>query len=157
MTVSLWTAGSVSGPPGYGGWSWVSAKGGVASGMAGGERRSTLRRMQLTGLIEALEAAPLGVKLIIHCDEVAIAQIALTRLAGKPVDAEEGDLWTQIDALLAPRREALEFRRMAVPGATHTFIAAWADQARDKTKATGPFRAAIPKPNLLKFPGLPAA
>ncbi|MET0336658.1 MAG: hypothetical protein ABW063_02745 [Caulobacter sp.] len=157
MAVSLWIAGSVSGPPGYGGWSWVSVQGGVAGGMAGGERRTTLRRMQLIGLIEAVSAAPLGMKLIVHCDEAAVAQIALTRLVGKLVEVEEGDLWAQIDALLAPRREALEFRRMTIPGPTHTFVAAWADQARDKTKATGPFRTAIPKPNLSKFPGLSAA
>ncbi|WP_269713427.1 ribonuclease H [Caulobacter sp. NIBR2454] len=157
MSVSLWTAGSVTGPPGYGGWSFVVVQDGVATGAAGGERRTTLRRMQLTGLIEALKSVPVGKKLIVHCDDVAIAQIALTRLAAKPVEAEEGDLWALIDVLLAPRREALEFRRMAIPGGSHGFVSAWADQARDKTKATGPFRTAIPRPNLLKFPGLPAA
>jgi hypothetical protein len=45
----------------------------------------------------------------------------------------------------------------AEPRTPCAFAAAWAELAMDKAKATGPFSAAIPKPNLAKAPGLEPA
>ena len=36
---------------------------------------------------------------------------------------------------------------------TNGFLAAWAEFGLDTSKSRGSFKAAIPKPNLMKFPG----
>jgi hypothetical protein len=71
---------------------------------------------------------------------------------------EEGevDLWAAIAAAASGRRLDLVLAP-ARPGGPVAFAAAWAERAMDKAKLSGPFAAAIPKPNLAQLKGLGAA
>jgi len=55
-TVEIYTDGACSGNPGPGGWGAVLRYGGVEKELSGGEAATTNNRMELTGVIRALEA-----------------------------------------------------------------------------------------------------
>ena len=55
-TVTIYTDGACSGNPGPGGWGAVLRYGEFEREMSGGERSTTNNRMELTGVITALEA-----------------------------------------------------------------------------------------------------
>jgi len=149
-----------------GGWATVRISQGVASGVAGGERHTTASRTALAGLAAALRDLPVagegapGQPIFIQTTSVELAAFA-TVLAGlgAPSQAaapdEDLDLWAQI--VVGARGRSLELvHALLEPGGPSAFVSAWADLARDKAKASGPFTAAIPKPNLAKLPGLRA-
>ena len=54
-TVTLYTDGACSGNPGPGGWGAILVYNGVEKTLSGGEDRTTNNRMELTGVIKALE------------------------------------------------------------------------------------------------------
>ena len=55
-TVTIYTDGACSGNPGPGGWGAILMYGPYKKEMSGGEERTTNNRMELTGVITALEA-----------------------------------------------------------------------------------------------------
>lgn len=55
-TVTVYTDGACSGNPGPGGWGAILCYNGREKELSGGERRTTNNRMELTGVITALEA-----------------------------------------------------------------------------------------------------
>lgn len=55
-TVSIYTDGACSGNPGPGGWGAILCYKGVERELSGGERQTTNNRMELTGVISALQA-----------------------------------------------------------------------------------------------------
>lgn len=55
-TVTIYTDGACSGNPGPGGWGAILIYGGHKKELSGGEARTTNNRMELTGVIAALEA-----------------------------------------------------------------------------------------------------
>nr|WP_326165346.1 ribonuclease HI [uncultured Oscillibacter sp.] len=55
-TVTIYTDGACSGNPGPGGWGAILIYGGHEKELSGGEARTTNNRMELTGVIAALEA-----------------------------------------------------------------------------------------------------
>lgn len=55
-TVEIYTDGACSGNPGPGGWGAILKYGDVEREMSGGEARTTNNRMELLGVIRALEA-----------------------------------------------------------------------------------------------------
>ncbi len=55
-TVEIYTDGACSGNPGPGGWGAILRYGGREKELSGGEARTTNNRMELTGVIAALEA-----------------------------------------------------------------------------------------------------
>ena len=59
-------------------------------------------------------------------------------------------LWAQLATALKGRTVTLGTSEPSV-GSPAAFAQAWADLARDKAKAAGPFASAIPKPNLAKL------
>ena len=64
----------------------------------------------------------------------------------------EPEAWAAARKLLAARPVlVLSPLRDATPAAA--FLKAWADFGLDTAKTRGTFKAAIPRPNLLKFPG----
>jgi hypothetical protein len=138
---------------GCGGWASVRVVGGQVSGAAGGERNTTAGRMALAGLVSALQNLPaaLGsIRILMTGPELAILPEIL---AGRTQPEADLDLWAPIAK--AAKTCRLELSRVVLDPATPTaFVAAWADLAMDKAKATGPFTAAIPKSNLAKAPGL---
>ena len=55
-TVTIYTDGACSGNPGPGGWGAILQYGAVQKELSGGEAHTTNNRMELTGVITALEA-----------------------------------------------------------------------------------------------------
>lgn len=55
-TVTIYTDGACSGNPGPGGWGAILRWGGFSKELSGGEEMTTNNRMELTGVISALEA-----------------------------------------------------------------------------------------------------
>ena len=55
-TVEIYTDGACSGNPGPGGWGAILRYGGHEKELSGGEAKTTNNRMELTGVIAALEA-----------------------------------------------------------------------------------------------------
>jgi hypothetical protein len=119
--------------------------------------------MALAGLAAALRdlperkpaAAPEDVTILTTSAELAGFAPFLARLgAGKPSDgpADDLDLWAQISRAAQGRRLSLT-RRPLEPRTALAFAAAWAELARDKARASGPFASPIPRSNLAKMPG----
>ncbi len=109
--------------------------------------------MVLTGVIEALTALadlPAGAAVTLHFADPALAA---ELVAGDGAYATaEPEAWAAARKLLAARPVlTLSPLRAAAPAAS--FLQAWADFGLDTAKTRGTFKAAIPKPNLLKFPG----
>jgi ribonuclease HI len=149
-TVTLWTAALCKPDPGYGGWAYVRrGADGVLAGAAGGERRVSGARMVLTGLIEALTAAPAEAAVILHVTDPALA--AELAAVGGPYALAEPEAWAAArQRLVARPKLTLASLPAAAPAAG--FLKAWAEFGLDTAKTRGTFKAAIPRPNLLKFP-----
>ena len=143
----------------------MCAAGGQVSGGAGGERNTTPARMEVSGLASALEAlaasgSASGVDVLIHTPSVDLARFAglLQRLPEQPgadAPAEDLDVWARIVAAAKGRRLKLTLV-LPKPDTPAAFAAAWANLAMDKSKSTGAFTSAIPRPNLTKIAGLEA-
>ena len=139
----------------------MRADGAELAGQAGGARNITAGRNLLEGLAAGLAALPGDGAVAIHTADGNLAR-ALTALpqiaAGGWKDAKgeplaDQDLWLAIAARLSKR----PYTAAHAPPSPKTpigFAAAWAELARDKAKAQGPFSSAIPKPNLGKVQGL---
>jgi hypothetical protein len=136
-----------------GGWAYVLAEGRALLGAAGGERTGSPERVALAGLVEALKAAPAGVRVEVRSASPAVIATP-RRLTDAEPPSEDLDLWAQLTTALKTRPAT--FAKIASAPKTPTaFATAWADLARDKVKNGGAFRAAIPKANLIKA-GVPA-
>ncbi|MDB5465472.1 MAG: hypothetical protein JWQ46_234 [Phenylobacterium sp.] len=150
--VRIWIEASHHTAFGCGGWAFVRAEGAALSGVAGGERHTRAERMGLAGLAAALQGLPKSATLEIHTSDAVAAGVA-RRIAGiaagEDPPTEDLDLWAQITAALKDR-QARVLKVAVEPRTPGSFAAAWAELARDKAKATGPFASAIPKPNLAK-------
>ncbi|CAN7234483.1 ribonuclease H [Caulobacter sp. LjRoot300] len=153
-SVVLWTASLCKPDPGYGGWAHVRRNAdGTLAGAAGGERRVGGARMALTGVIEALAALP-G----LPADTAVTLHVADPVLAAELVASDgayamaEPEAWTAARKLLAAR-PLLTLSPLPVTAPAAGFLKAWADFGLDTAKTRGTFKAAIPRPNLLKFPG----
>ncbi|WP_421737090.1 ribonuclease H [Caulobacter sp.] len=158
MSVILWTASLCRPDPGYGGYAFVrriEGETGAAAlkGLAGGERRTSGARMALAGLTEALASLadlPSGQSVTLHFADPALAA-ELVSADGAYATAEP-EAWAAARAAVAAC-PALSLSPLSTSVPAHGFLAAWADFGLDTAKTRGSFKAAIPKPNLLKFPG----
>ena len=156
--IRIWTGATHHPAFRCGGWASVRVSGGVVSGVAGGERNTTARRMALAGLAAGLSdlGADKTPTIRVHTTSPELAALGDV-LAGLETSGggpdEDLDLWARIITAAKGRRLEL----VSVPFAPDTpaaFVAAWADLARDKAKASGPFTAPIPRMNLAKVAGL---
>lgn len=132
------------------GWAFVRRDADGLSGAAGGERHVTPERAVLAGLAEALKSLPAGAAVEVHtasADLAALPARIAGFTAGEDPPSEDLDLWAQLATALKSVRILPAANR---PGTPSAFATAWAELARDKAKATGPFRSPIPKPNLAK-------
>lgn len=154
VRIDLWTAALCRPDPGYGGWAHVRrAADGTLTGAAGGERRVGGARMVLTGLIDALTALgapPADAAVTLYFTDPALA--AELAAADGAWAVAEPEAWGAARKLLAAQR-SLTLAPLAQTTPAAGFLKAWADFGLDTGKTRGTFRAAIPKPNLLKFPG----
>jgi ribonuclease HI len=156
--VTLWIASICRPDPGYGGWAYVRRMEGetgaaAIKGAAGGERRISVARMSLTGLTEALDSLSDLPK-----DTAVTVRFLDPELAGQ-LQATDGayataepEAWAIARAAVA-NRPALGLTPASPSAPASGFLAAWAEFGLDTAKTRGSFKAAIPKPNLLKFPG----
>jgi ribonuclease HI len=156
--VTLWIASLCRPDPGYGGWAYVRRLNGekdatATKGAAGGERRTTAAMMSLTALTEAL-----GSLSDLSADTSVTLRFLDTDLAGQLVASDgvyataEPTAWAVARAAVAAR-PALELVPAKTSDAASGFLNAWAEFGLDTAKSRGSFKAAIPKPNLMKFPG----
>lgn len=158
MTVILWTASLCRPDPGYGGWSFVRRTEGqngpeAIKGAAGGERRTTQARMSLTALTEALASLadqPADTAVTLYLDDLALSSELVT--AEGAYATAEPEAWAAARAAVAAR-PVLTLAPLTAEAPAAGFLSAWADFGLDTAKTRGSFKAAIPKPNLLKFPG----
>jgi hypothetical protein len=134
-----------------GGWAFVRAEGSALTGAAGGERAPAPDRIALAGLIAAMKDLPAGRVIEVRSATPLIGATSRRVAdleAGGEAPADDLDLWAQVATALKTHR--VRFGAAANQPRTPTaFAAAWAELARDKAK-TSPFRAAIPKANLMK-------
>jgi len=156
--VTLWIASLCRPDPGYGGWSFVRRIDGetdatAIKGAAGGERRTSAAKMSLTALTEAL-----GSLSDLPKDKSVTLRFADPDLAGQLVASDgayataEPQAWAAARAALAAR-PVLELVPTTPTAPASGFLNAWAEFGLDTAKTRGSFKAAIPRPNLLKFPG----
>ncbi len=151
-SIALWTASLCKPDPGYGGWAHVRRNAdGTLAGAAGGERRVSGTKMVLTGVIEALTAlGPADTAVTLHFADPALAAELVT--GDGAYATAEPETWAAARALLAAR-PLLTLSPLADAAPAAGFLRAWADFGLDTAKTRGTFKAAIPRPNLLKFPG----
>jgi hypothetical protein len=149
-TIRIWVETSHHAAFRCGGWAFVRKDADGLSGAAGGDRSITAERAVLAGLGEALKGLPTGVAVKVQTSSGQIAALP-ARIAGftlgEAPPAQDLDLWAQLTTALKSIRVGRAENR---PGTPTAFASAWAELARDKAKATGPFRSPIPKPNLTK-------
>jgi len=120
-TVVIYTDGACSGNPGPGGWGSVLLYNGHRKELSGGAPSTTNNRMEMTAVIEALDALKRACTIVIHTDSTYVMK-GMTewmdnwkrrgwRTADrKPV--KNVDLWQRLDTALA--RHDVEWRW--VPG-----------------------------------------
>lgn len=155
--VTVWIASLCRPDPGYGGWAYVRKMDGetgasAIKGAAGGERRTSAAKMSLTALTEALESLA-----DLPAETTVTLRFLDPQLAGQLVAADgdyataEPELWAQARAAVAAR-PALELAPSSPSLPASGFLSAWAEFGLDTAKSRGSFKAAIPKPNLMKFP-----
>jgi hypothetical protein len=157
MTVTLWTASLCRPDPGYGGYAFVRRLAGetgpaALKGAAGGERRTSGARMALTALTEALASLsdqPASVAVTLYFGDPTLAAELVS--ADGVYATTEPEAWAAARAAVAAC-PVLNLIPMAANAEAGGFLAAWADFGLDTAKTRGSFKAAIPKPNLLKFP-----
>lgn len=152
--IRIWVETSYNTAFRCGGWAYVTAEGRAFSGAAGGERTPSMERVALVGLADALKALPAKFEIEIHSGNPHVLG-APRRIAGEGDPPSDNlELWAQI--LTVSKDRPVRFFTAANALRTPTaFALAWADLARDKAKAAGAFRSAIPKANLAKA-GVPA-
>ena len=150
---ALWITATHEAVYGSGGWAYARRVGGQVTGAAGGERRTTARRMALTVLAEALKdlsrasPGPAPSELTLHAALPQFIDI-LAILEGKaPPPEEDLDLWAPVLAAKGQTPLVL-VRSEAGPISPIAFLNAWAEFTRQKARAKGQFRAVLPKPNL---------
>ena len=146
-TVRLWTAAAYDKAYLCGGWASVRRVGVEPSGFAGGEQRTTNRRMLLTGLVAGLRGLPPTAAVRIETD-AAEAKILASILTGVVAGPEDDlDLWAPI--LTACRGHAVTVATATAGRDTpFAFATAWAELSRDKAKSKGAFTAVIPRTNV---------
>jgi hypothetical protein len=149
-TIQIWVETSHHAAFRCGGWAFVRKDAEGLSGAAGGDRSLTPERAVLAGLAQALQGLPAGATVEVRTSNPQIATLP-GRIAGftsgEEPPHENLDLWAHLTTSLRSVRIG---RAENQPGTPTAFATAWAELARDKAKATGPFRSPIPKPNLAK-------
>lgn len=105
--VEIWTDGACKGNPGPGGWGALLRFGDRERELFGGERATTNNRMELTAVIEALQALNRPCQVTLHVDSRYVMNGVTQWIAGwkrngwmtaarKPVLNQ--DLWQLLDA-----------------------------------------------------------
>jgi ribonuclease HI len=116
-TVVIYTDGACSGNPGPGGWGSILMYNGHRRELSGGDRSTTNNRMEMTAVIEALEALKRSCRIVIHTDSTYVMKGMTEWMDNwkrrgwktanrKPV--KNVDLWQRLDEAMA--RHDVEWR-----------------------------------------------
>ncbi len=108
--VEIHTDGACKGNPGPGGWGVLLKSGGRQKELFGGERETTNNRMELTAVIEALQALKRPCKVALYLDSEYVRKGITEWIQGwkargwrtaakQPV--KNVDLWQRLDTLVA--------------------------------------------------------
>ena len=145
--VRLWTRGAYDDAYLCGGWASVRLIGMDPAGFAGGERRTTARRMLLAGLGAGLQGLPAAAAVRIEIDSGEAGPVAAILSGAAQGPENDQDLWAPI--LTACRGHAVTVTAASAGADTPiAFAGAWAVLSRDKAKMKGPFTATIPRTNV---------
>ena len=119
-TVVIYTDGACKGNPGPGGWgALLRAPSGAQRELFGGARETTNNRMEMTAVIEALNALKRPCDVVLHVDSQYVLKGITEWLAGwkakgwktaakQPV--KNVDLWQQLDAAVSQSGHRIEWR-----------------------------------------------
>ena len=160
MTTQIWVHGLAHPAFRNGGWAYVVRTSSGLTGRAGGDRNTLAPRMALSGLLDAATSLPTIGAMTIVLTDPGLTRLAHERheLADRGWTTQEGepvpdrDFWIALAAKIGLTQVSFELARLA-PNTPMGFVAAWAEFAADKAKASGAFISSLPKPNLAKFPG----
>jgi ribonuclease HI len=117
--VSIYTDGACKGNPGPGGWGVLLKQGSVEKELFGGEPETTNNRMELTAVIQALQALKRPCQVTLYLDSQYVRQGITEWITGwkakgwktaskQPV--KNVDLWQQLDALVQTGGHAIDWR-----------------------------------------------
>ena len=117
--VTLYTDGACKGNPGPGGWGVLLLAEGTEKELFGGELATTNNRMELTAVIQALQALKRPCHVLLHADSQYVLKGITEWLAGwkakgwktaakQPV--KNVDLWMQLDELVSASEHKIEWR-----------------------------------------------
>ena len=109
--VEIYTDGACSGNPGAGGWGALLRWRDVEKELSGGEKETTNNRMEMTAVIEALQALKRPCNITIYTDSKYVMN-GITewlpnwkknnwRTSNKKAAVKNVDLWQKIDELIA--------------------------------------------------------
>lgn len=109
-TVEIFTDGACSGNPGAGGWGAILRYGEVEKELSGGESETTNNRMELTAVIEALQALKKPCEIILYTDSRYVMDGVQKwlpnwkqngwRTSNKKSPVKNIDLWQVLESLL---------------------------------------------------------
>lgn len=110
-TVFIYTDGACSGNPGPGGWGALLRWNGHEKTLSGGEAETTNNRMEMTAVINALEAIKKPSRIELYSDSTYVLDGLTKWMPGwktrgwktadkKPVKNQ--DLWERLDSLIQP-------------------------------------------------------
>jgi len=108
--VTIYTDGACSGNPGPGGWAAILSYGKAKREISGGEKETTNNRMELLGVISALEALKEPCEVVVFSDSKYIVD-AIEKgwaerwqkngwMRNKKEEAKNPDLWERLLSLL---------------------------------------------------------
>jgi ribonuclease HI len=117
--VEIYTDGACKGNPGPGGWGVLLKSVGSEKELFGGESETTNNRMELTAVIQALQALKRPCHVLLHADSQYVLKGITEWLAGwkakgwktaarQPV--KNVDLWMQLDELVTSGEHKIEWR-----------------------------------------------
>lgn len=107
--VEIWTDGACKGNPGVGGWGVLLRRGDAEKELFGGALQTTNNRMEMTAVIEALQALKRPCRVTIHTDSTYVQKGMTEWLAGwkargwRKADRQpvlNADLWQRLDELV---------------------------------------------------------
>jgi ribonuclease HI len=118
-SIEIYTDGACKGNPGPGGWGVLLKSGGTEKELFGGERETTNNRMEMTAVIEALEALKRPCEVTLYLDSEYVRKGITEWIHGwkargwrtaakQPV--KNVDLWQRLDALVAGSGHKIDWR-----------------------------------------------
>ena len=108
--VEIFTDGACSGNPGVGGWGVLLRYKDIEKELSGGEAQTTNNRMELTAVIEALQALKANCNITLYTDSKYVMS-GITewmpnwkrnnwKVSNKKDDVKNVDLWLKLDELI---------------------------------------------------------